>query len=547
MAALINVVWALGLALWSYAIWRIAPALYALLKPSPLRYIPGAPAPSWLFGNLKQLSSVEEPIIQEGWVEKYGKTIKFKGWFSRDTLFTMDTKAINYILTHSSDYPKPEASRFNLSQFLGNGVLVVEGEQHRKQRRIINPAFGPAQIRELTGIFVDKSLQLRDVWKNEVLAHGDSARIDVVKGLSKMTLDVIGLAGFNYSFDALNVHGKPNELNEVFRTIFGTAGKRGSVFGMLKFIFPPLRLIPTERSKRVTKAQRDMRRIGMQLIAEKKADVMRASAQKKKIDNGLDGLQNRDLLTLLIKANMATDLPEDHRLSDEDVLAQVPTFLVAGHETTSTATTWCLYALSHALEVQQKLREELLDIPTDHPTMDELQELPYLDAVIRETMRVYPPVPTAARIAGIDDVIPLNEPYTDIRGAVHDGIRVEKGTAIDVPLLALHRSKELWGEDALEFRPERWESIPDTVHSVPGVWSHLMTFLGGPRACIGYRFSIVEMKALVFTLVRAFEFELAVSPQNIEKQGVVIRRPFVKSEKHKGSQLPVHVKLYKRE
>ncbi|PCH34322.1 cytochrome P450 [Wolfiporia cocos MD-104 SS10] len=547
MAALMSIILALGAAFSGYAIWRTAHALYAYLKPSPLRYIPGPPSPSWLFGNLKQLSSVEEPILYESWVDQYGKTIKFKGWFSRDTLFTMDTKALNHILTHSSEYPKPEAARFGLSQLLGKGVLVVEGEQHRQQRRIMNPAFGPAQIRELTGIFLDKALQLRDVWKNEVLAHGDPAQIDVVEGMSKMTLDVIGLAGFNYSFDSLNVHGKPNELNAVFRTIFGTASNTPSIFALLKYLIPPFRLIPTARSRKVAKARGDMRRIGMQLIAEKKADVMRASAHGTKTENEFDGLQNRDLLTLLIKANMATDLPEDHRLSDEDVLAQVPTFLVAGHETTSTATTWCLYALSQAPEIQQKLREELLDMPTDHPTMDELQELPYLDAVVRETMRLYSPVPSTVRAAGIDDVIPLNEPYTDIRGAVHDGIRVEKGTAIEIPLLALHRSKELWGVDALEFKPERWESIPDTVHGVPGVWSHLMTFLGGPRACIGYRFSIVEMKALVFTLVRALEFELDVSPHDIGKQGAAVRRPIVKSEKHKGSRLPMRVKLYKRE
>ena len=70
--------------------------------------------------------------------------------------------------------------------------------------------------------------------------------------------------------------------------------------------------------------------------------------------------------------------------------------------------------------------------------------------------------------------------------------RIDKGTNIDVPIIQLNRSKAIWGEDALEFRPERWAHTPDAAHNVPGVWSNMMTFLGGPRACIGFRFSVVE-------------------------------------------------------
>lgn len=106
-------------------------------------------------------------------------------------------------------------------------------------------------------------------------------------------------------------------------------------------------------------------------------------------------------------------------------------FLVAGHETTSNATAWALFALSKAPEVQQKLREEILNIPTENPSMDELSELPYLDAVVRETMRVHAPVPVTVRMAIKDDVIPLHTPYTDVRGEAHDSIRYER--ALHVP------------------------------------------------------------------------------------------------------------------
>lgn len=493
-----------------------------------------------MYGNLKEIFAAENSVLHEGWVAKYGNTIKYKGWLSRNRLFTVDTRALNYILSHSNEYQKPALARYNLGEVLGEGLLIVEGEQHRQQRRIMNPAFGPAQIRELTEIFVEKAQKLCLFWRNEISKSGEPARIDVLNGLSKMTLDVIGLAGFNYEFDSLNIDGKPNELNQAFSVMFRSLEGFAIVFPLLKALIPPLRLIPDGRSRRIAKARKVMRRMGMELITKKKAEILRAAAGEKEKDN----LQSRDLLTLLIKANLATDLPESHRLSDEDVLAQVPTFLVAGHETTSNATAWCLYALTQAPEVQQKLRDELWSIPTENPSMDELNELPYLEAVVRETMRVHAPVPSTIRVAMTDDVIPLDTPFVDVHGQVQDSIRVKKGDPIFIPILVINRSKALWGEDAFEFKPERWESVPDAVQHIPGVWANQMSFLGGPRACIGYRFSLIEMKALIFALVRAFEFELAVPPEEIIKKSTAVQRPLVRSEMVKGCQLPLLIKPY---
>lgn len=124
-----------------------------------------------------------------------------------------------------------------------------------------------------------------------------------------------------------------------------------------------------------------------------------------------------------------------HRLTWS--FTEVPTFLVAGHETTrcvgdtflfaiianlscSTSTTWALYALCNDIAVQNKLREELLEVTTDNPTMDELNALPYLDAVVRETLRVHAPVSSTLRVAVKDDTIPLSTPVTDKYGKVHE-------------------------------------------------------------------------------------------------------------------------------
>jgi cytochrome P450 len=88
----------------------------------------------------------------------------------------------------------------------------------------------------------------------------------------------------------------------------------------------------------------------------------------------------------------------------------------------SVATTWALFALTQNRDSQDKLRAELTSVSTDNPTMDELNSLPYLDAVVRETLRVHAPVPTTMRVAKRDDVVPLSEPYTDKKGRKHHTI-----------------------------------------------------------------------------------------------------------------------------
>ncbi|CAK5266251.1 unnamed protein product, partial [Mycena citricolor] len=86
---------------------------------------------------------------------------------------------------------------------------------------------------------------------------------------------------------------------------------------------------------------------------------------------------------------MSADIQDNQRLSDDEVIAQIPTFLLAGHDTSSVALGWALHALSHHLEIQEKLRQEFLSIHTDTPTMDELNGLAYLDSVLKEAMRLY--------------------------------------------------------------------------------------------------------------------------------------------------------------
>lgn len=95
--------------------------------------------------------------------------------------------------------------------------------------------------------------------------------------------------------------------------------------------------------------------------------------------------------------------------------------------------------------------------------------------------------------------------------------------------------------------PERWESVPDSARGVPGVWAHLFTFLAGPRNCIGFRFALAEMKALLFVLVRAFEFEIDVPEGGVGNTNAPVQRPVVLTEPEKGAQMPLILRPYREQ
>jgi len=193
-------------------------------------------------------------------------------------------------------------------------------------------------------------------------------------------------------------------------------------------------------------------------------------------------------------------------------------------------------------KIQDKLRDEVSKLSTDNPTMEELNSLPYLDAVVRETLRIYAPVTATMRTAMEDDVLPLENPVKDRNGKLHHDIRIAKGQVIVIPISIINTSKEIWGGNADQFDPSRWNSVPRAASSIPGIWGNMLTFLGGPRACIGFRFSLVEMKALLFTLIRAFDFELAVPHEDIARKSEIVTRPVLRTDPNNANQLPVIIK-----
>ncbi|KAG9120093.1 hypothetical protein FRC07_004564, partial [Ceratobasidium sp. 392] len=481
---------------------------------SPLRHLPGPKSDSLVLGNLLTLLRGTNTYLWEEWFEKYGKSMRYWGFFGSKQLLTIDMRAMNYIMSNSKTFFKAERNRQGLARILGEGLLAADYETHKRQRRIMNPAFGQPQIRALAPIFCEKANQLRDILLDQMSNNLEGTTIDVLQWLSYATLDIIGVAGFGYEFNSLR-DGDEDALAKAFSKVFDT-DEDDTLFEKLKGLGARLLGMPTEQNLRLKANIETMKRIGSKIVADKKAMLL----QEEK-----DGVESkdRDILSLLIKSNMIQEISgakEDQAMTDAEVLGQISTFLAAGHETTSTSTTWALYALAKHPLVQSKLREELQASQLgDEPSMAELEKLSYLDNVVRETLRVFPAVPVISRQATEDAVIPVGQGYKDRYGVTQNEIRIQKWDTLRISILAINRAKDVWGEDAWEFRPERWDNLPSTVKDMPGVFGNLMTFIHGHHACIGYRFALVETKALLYSLVRSIEFDIDPTIEIIGKTG----------------------------
>jgi cytochrome P450 len=184
---------------------------------------------------------------------------------------------------------------------------------------------------------------------------------------------------------------------------------------------------------------------------------------------------------------------------------------LTGHETTSTAMCWTLYQLALNPSFQESLRQELnTALPNkDHEiSWNQVNSIPILDAVVKESMRLIPPVPMTTRVAREDDVI--------------DGYFIPKDTNIFLCPAITHQMKEYWGDDAEEFNPNRWISGTDGEAKPFGAY---MPFLLGPRNCIGQKFAVIELKVILCGLVRNFKFEALEPKAEVKRKAAVTWKP----------------------
>ncbi|GET00295.1 cytochrome P450 [Rhizophagus clarus] len=344
---------------------------------SPLRKIPGPPSDNPILGNLKSLMKSDGFIeTRLRWVRKYGNIVKYNGLFNKPTLFVADPKIIQEMTSSKSyDFVKPYSR--SLIELFGRGLLFAEGDDHKRQRKMMNPAFTHNNIKEMIPIFIHVTSTLKGLIENEI--NQGKSNINLTPYISKTTLDIIGLVGFNYEFNSLT---SSNELATAYESAFNTPPSALRIaVTMSSNYFPFIRDIPLDMNKKFKDTCAVIERVSKKLVEKK----------YKKFENG--ELKEKDLLSLLININKT--LPTEEKMTDEEIKNQISTFLIAGHATTNVTVCWALYLLSRHPHEQDLLREELVKAFPDklnfNPTFDEISSLEYLNCVIKETLRILTP------------------------------------------------------------------------------------------------------------------------------------------------------------
>ncbi|KAI0733510.1 cytochrome P450 monooxygenase [Fomitopsis betulina] len=438
------------------------------LRKAPLDNLPGpAPAP-WLMGHLQK------------WLDRNG--IEFHRQIAQDygpvkpMLYIYDLRALDTMMIRQPTIYEQENLFMKVTSLLyGPSLISVVGNQHRKQRKMLNPAFSTAHMRDMLPTFYSITYK----------AHGPKG-LDVLKWMGRTVFEAIVQGGIGVSVDSLaedTTHELAKAVKDLVPTLYG--------LGFL-YLIPHISKIGPAWLRRLLKLKNiidSMEHESFKIYEDKKATLLQG-----KLETSKQIAEGKDILGLLIRANMAAS--EADKLSEDEVIAQMSLILFAATDTTATSMVKTLERLAQNEGFQEKLRKELVKAQRDrgHLSYDELMRLPILDATVRETLR------TPIR----DVILPFSEPIHGRDGTLLRELPVLKGTDIVIGAL--------WGDDANEWKPERWLVPPPsalTEVSIPAVYTNVMMFLGGGRLCIGFKFAELKMKVILSVLLSTFKFEMA--------------------------------------
>ncbi|EIN05410.1 cytochrome P450 [Punctularia strigosozonata HHB-11173 SS5] len=457
------------------AIWR----LYSRSATKcAIKKLPGPPSPSFVTGHMKKLFSPWALDYHLMLPRIYGSAVRINGLIGDEQIYITDPRALHHVLVKDGQLFE-ETSGFVAQNraIFGPGLLSTHGEAHRKQRKLLNPVFSLAHMRGLASISHEIAEQLAD--RLMTRTQDGSKKIDMLQWMSRTSLEHIGVGGLGYTFQALDEEVE-NEYANATRSLLPVLFPLLPYRMLLVFLIQvlPTRLqrflaakVPSKRIAKIRDVVAIMDRTSKDIFTHKK-HALSAGEEMASTQTG----RGKDIMSILLNANM--NVSKKEQLDEEELLAQMNTLLFAGHESTGNALARILWCLSLHLEEQEKLRREITDARRTHGKLDydKLVTLPYLDAVCRETLRVWAPTTVIQRTARADVVLPLMFPVTLTNGQIITELPVRENQTVIIGIAAVNRSQIIWGTDADEWRPERWlEPLPDSVVNakIPGVYSHL--------------------------------------------------------------------------
>ena len=353
---------------------------------------------------------------------------------------------------------------------LGNGLLTSEGNFHRRQRRLSQPAFHRQRIAGYAATMVDYTARTRERWQ-----AGETR--DLAQEMMQLTLAIVAKTLFDADVEseAKEIGAALTEVLEMFATFTSP-------------LTEILDKLPLPRNRRVQQGKERLDATIYRILEERR----------------ISGEDRGDLLSMLL---LAQDTEEQSGgMSDEQLRDEVMTLFLAGHETTANALAWTWYLLSQNPEVEAKLHAELDRVLGGRlPTVDDVQELSYTEKVLTESMRMFPPVWVMGRRA--------------VSSYKAGGYYVPAGAIVLLSQYVIHHDERYYAEPE-KFDPERW--TPEARAARPK-YSYF-PFGGGPRLCIGEQFAWMEGILLIATLAQKWKLRL-VPGHPVAPQPLITLRP----------------------
>ncbi|GFS94156.1 cytochrome P450 3A24 [Nephila pilipes] len=474
--------------------------------------VPG-PEPNIIFGNMFEFITKTPIQSIDEWIKKYGKIV---GYYlgTKPVVLVADVDLLKKIQV--SDFHKfinranlvrgdPEKKNGKVKRVEGQSqsLVALRDKRWKEIRSIITPSFTASKMKQMAPIMnsaIDSLVE--NVEKKST--SGDS--FDIYPLFQGLTMDVIGRTAFGIQTDAQNNPDDPllrsskillsrdirNPINLLaisFRSLttfwnklnqFNLMMKNKGTNPFTELIESVKTVIAMRRDKKESRRQ-DL----LQLMIDAEIDDLKnVTSEDLTATGGTDNSEKQS------KSSSSNKLIR--RMTDADILDNSVLFFIAAYETTSTALAFTTHFLIHYPEAQDKIRAEVQNLLETEGELDyySVNKLQYLDQVLHESLRMYPPVYLFISRECAEDM--------DI-----GNIKLKKGTAIQVPAYHMHRDQELWGPDANEFRPERFS--PENKSKI-----HPMAFQAfgaGPRNCVGMRFAFMEAKLALAKLLSKYKFK----------------------------------------
>ncbi|KAL7746533.1 hypothetical protein RI367_008060 [Sorochytrium milnesiophthora] len=427
-----------------------------------LREVTG-PRPLPLVGNAHQIAGDSIAAFME-YSNIYGPVYKVR-LFSREVLVCIDAEAVARIMPESEFFTKKIVGALQEVQaFSGRGLFTSDTSDPKwdKAHRLLIPGFGASSMKQYVPDMIHVSSQLINTFDQMV-----GQQVEISEWMTRFTFETIGQCGFGYDFGVVQSPDAPlHEFILAMSFCLNESKKRGTQLRLYK-------QLPTSSNYRFDSY--------VKLMQDTVEEVIRAR-QTNPVDK-------RDFLSFMLSARDQ----EGNGLDVENIRDQVITFLIAGHETTSTLLSWCLYLLSQHPEIEAKVLEEAVGVcgsNADEPiTPSQVNQLQYIGQVLKETLRLYPPAAVLGKTCIKDTVLP-------------GGYPVQRGQGVLALLPGLHRNPKYWGSNPDVFNPDNF-SPENEAKRHPGAWA---PFSGFERACIGMAFAMQEAKIALAMFLRKFKF-----------------------------------------